>query len=124
MTDTLVVSVARKISATLAKNYADYLDECEQDRKNGHRAHYCEHGANMWTDWDNICGYCEESITMGDGVMRRAEALRIAHESVADWHAAVEALRTLERTGVIQRYTREYDALWKSACDVLGRHYS
>lgn len=26
------------------------------------RPHYCVHGTNQWTDYDNICHYCEDSI--------------------------------------------------------------
>ena len=40
-----------------------YEEECERDARNGHRAHYCIHGTNQWTDYDNICGPCEESLT-------------------------------------------------------------
>lgn len=43
------------------KGQADYLRDCEEYREKGWRHHYCFHGTNMWTDYDPICGMCEES---------------------------------------------------------------
>ena len=54
-----------------AKHYAEadrvldrdakaYLKECREERQHGHRPHSCYHGTNLWTDYDNICGPCEE----------------------------------------------------------------
>lgn len=40
-----------------------WLDECAEDRRNGHRPHYCIHGTNQWVDYDNICGPCEASLS-------------------------------------------------------------
>ena len=39
---------------------AEYLREVEADRANGHGPRSCYHGTNLWTDYDNICGPCEE----------------------------------------------------------------
>lgn len=35
----------------------------------GYRPRYCIHGTNLWTDYDNICGGCEDGITLLNKVM-------------------------------------------------------
>lgn len=42
---------------------ASYREDCEADRKNGHRPHYCVHGVNMWVDFDCACYQCEDGET-------------------------------------------------------------
>lgn len=37
--------------------------DCAQDREDGYRPHYCPHGTNLWTDYDNICGPCEDGFS-------------------------------------------------------------
>jgi len=40
---------------------AEYARECQDYRDQGHRPHYCIHGTDLWVDYDNICGGCEDS---------------------------------------------------------------
>lgn len=51
------------IVARLVADHASYQAMCETDREQGHRPRSCEHGTNRWTDYDNICGGCEEGYT-------------------------------------------------------------
>jgi hypothetical protein len=44
---------------------------------NGYRYPHCPHGMSLWTDYDNICGYCEDPISV------YAEALIYAHRDYA-----------------------------------------
>lgn len=64
------VETYRKFLAEEVFDYAGYLaqyrEDCEQDRAEGHRPHYCIHGTNQWTDYDNICGGCEDGLTVWD----------------------------------------------------------
>lgn len=39
----------------------EYLRDVEDAAKEGYRPHHCFHGTNLWTDYDNICGPCEDS---------------------------------------------------------------
>jgi hypothetical protein len=70
-----VLSLASKIAARLLADYNDYLDMCADYAREGYRAPHCEHGMNLWTDYDPICGPCEDGMTMRDGVERRTYAL-------------------------------------------------
>jgi hypothetical protein len=72
----------------IAQRRADYALECEADRRNGHRPHYCIHGTNQWTDYDNICGGCEDSLSDAEW------ADVVAHGHV---HAVMLTMLTRER---------------------------
>jgi hypothetical protein len=58
---------------------AEYERDCAYDRERGHTPHYCVHGTNRWTDYDNICPGCE------DGVFGLRIALQIAHDLQYQW---------------------------------------
>lgn len=92
-----MLKLAAAISRELLSDYNDYLAQCENDRKNGYRPHYCEHGTSNWTDYDNICGPCEDGISMGDGVFRREFAIDSAKrkmEAVSEITNAITTLRS------------------------------
>lgn len=83
-TDKRILVLAAGLARKYADDYAQYLAECEQDRRVGHRPHFCEHGADMWTDYDNICGPCEDGVSMRLPMARRLRALDNARERVAE----------------------------------------
>lgn len=58
----IITREARKDFADIQrtiKNWNDMADECQRQ---GYRPQYCIHGTNTWTDYDNICGGCEDGI--------------------------------------------------------------
>lgn len=57
---TVTESDTQKARENLTKETEGYLLSVEQDRKDGHRPSHCFHGTNLWTDYDPICGYCED----------------------------------------------------------------
>lgn len=57
----------------------NYDAECETDRKEGHRPHYCIHGMNLWVDYDPICGPCEDGYSRYEGRVLYELALQFAH---------------------------------------------
>lgn len=81
MASALVLRRALEISKEQLSAYESWLEECEEYRRpalgapNGYRPHYCEHGTDRWTDFDNICGGCEDGVSMGRGTDRREFAL-------------------------------------------------
>lgn len=123
MLTTTVRDLAHKIERSLALGYEDYLEACEQDRREGHRPHYCEHGKSQWTDYDNICGPCEDGVTMRDGVFRREFAIAEAKRK----ETAVRELLTagflvekeLKKVGV----QFDLSPIWKRMTDILECDY-
>jgi hypothetical protein len=95
-----LLTLARKHEQKLAADYAAHLADCESDRREGHRPHYCEHGTNQWTDYDNICGPCENSWTMSDGVQRREYAIWLAKAAQAKIARIMNAVAELRGLGV------------------------
>jgi hypothetical protein len=83
MEATSVQILAIKIMRQHEAQYALYLADCEADRKRGHRPSRCEHGVNLWTDHDPMCGSCEEGHSIGDPAYRRSIALHEAKARIA-----------------------------------------
>lgn len=59
-TDKATLKLAAKIMKRIRRSWEMYENECEDWAKQGYRPHYCFHGTDQWTDYDNICGWCEE----------------------------------------------------------------
>jgi hypothetical protein len=95
-----VARLAMKLSAAYSARYDEYLADCESDRANGYRAHYCEHGTDQWTDYDNICGGCEEGYSFSDGVYRRTVALTEAKKRMRSLAAMQETMRSMRQWSV------------------------
>lgn len=68
----------RELKTIYTLQWEAYQADCERDYRRGYRAHYCEHGTNQWTDYDNICGPCEDGETNGDPWQRSQRALEVA----------------------------------------------
>ena len=94
------LSLASKINKSLLADYQAWQDECEADRARGHRPSHCEHGTYLWQDWDVICGPCEDSMTMSDGVIRMAYALDSAKARVEKVGKITQSLADLSDLGV------------------------
>lgn len=75
-----ILPLFRKHDATLRMRYESWVQDCRDDRADGHSKSHCEHGTNLWVEWDPICGPCEDGVTMGDPVQRRRVALDTAYE--------------------------------------------
>lgn len=97
MTTKTVLRLAAVLSRQMEAGYAQYLESCEHDRRQGYRPHYCEHGTSNWTDYDNICGPCEDGWTVRDGVTRRREALSQAKARVKAADEIMDAVSILGR---------------------------
>ena len=70
----------------------------------GYRFPECIHGSSLWTDYDNICGPCE------DGLSEYDIALRLAHD---DWH-------TFEQRMAVVRQLQDVHAPESIREDVLA----
>lgn len=55
-----ILTVAVLVLNQIRKDFADYEEACNDYAKQGFRPHHCIHGTNQWTDYDNICGACED----------------------------------------------------------------
>jgi len=94
-----VLKIAKQLDAKYQMDYQRYLDDCESDYRNGYRPHYCEHGTNMWTDYDNICGPCEDGLSMSDGIFRMGYAIAEAKNRLAKAMAIMDFIADADRNG-------------------------
>lgn len=92
-----VLRLAAAIARDLEAGYRDYLEACESYRRDGYRPAHCEHGTSLWTEWDNICGPCEDGLTMSDGLFRRQHALDQAKRRDAKVREIAESAAALKR---------------------------
>jgi len=58
----------------------------------GYSFPYCEHGSSLWTDYDNICGGCE------DGYSVYQLAVWSAHEKVSEVNRRIDWLTDAPRS--------------------------
>jgi hypothetical protein len=107
---TRMVEMYRLFLAEEVHDYAGYLaryqEDCAQDRAQGHRPHYCLHGTNQWTDYDNICGPCEDGLTVWDLAERTAWDRHALMLRVMDMF--IDVSRRNERTPVPTYVTDAY----------------
>lgn len=97
----MTVTTTRKFAPHIAlyamRRCRQILDQherdCAYDRANGHRPHYCIHGTNQWTDYDNICPGCEDSV-FGLRI-----AVQIAHDLQYQWEQRTKIVRDAAKAG-------------------------
>lgn len=103
VTPEMVRPLAHKIfwamKAEAAKREEEYYAECEEWAEEGYRPHYCIHGTNLWTDYDPICGPCEDGEPLWDDARDWADA---------KWRAE-ETLKAVERRTELASKVRDED---------------
>lgn len=114
-TSKAVLKLAAAIARSLEQGYLDYLEACESWRREGYRPHYCEHGTNLWTDYDNICGPCEDGLSMRDGLLRREIALDRAKRRDEECRKIVKAASDLREAGI----GLDWGPVWKRVTELL-----
>ena len=83
-TDARVLKLALQILNESRKAWAEYEEECKAYRAEGFTPHYCFHGTNRWTDYDNICGWCEDYGNSWNFQVAAQEALGKASRAVEE----------------------------------------
>jgi hypothetical protein len=108
------VETYRRFLAEEVWDYAGYLatyeEDCAVDRREGHRPHYCIHGTNQWTDYDNICGGCEDSLTVWDMAERAAWARHARYLHVLDQLSTVS--RSHDQHNPVPTYVTDAYVTW------------
>jgi hypothetical protein len=96
----LLLRIAHRLERKFWAEYQEYVEACEKDYSRGHAPSHCEHGTNLQTGYDNICGPCEEGWTMADGLQRRSRALALAHDRVDRRRLILDFVREASRLGI------------------------
>lgn len=131
----LAVQIAREHLRTLKKRHADYDQEVDEWYRSGdgrspkwhtfvegdnvwqenvggrgYRFPECIHGRSYWTDYDNICGPCEDGLTVYE------EALYAGHRDAATYLDRMSVVQYASDQGVPE-HIRDELTTW--ALDVL-----
>lgn len=117
--------IALAILHHLEKVRDNYHEECESYRKNHQRPHYCEHGANLWVDYDVICGYCEGGWHLDDPMFIRSEAIRRAKQfrtKISELNTAYNNLRKLTsfNPSNIEALNKLHNSAFDNICKEFG----
>lgn len=114
-TSKAVLKLAAALAASYLEGYQEWVEACEQDRRDGYRPSSCEHGMNLHVDYDPICGPCEDGITMSDGVFRRQHALDVAKRRNEQMLKIIMAANTLREC----RVEVDMQAVYKRITELL-----
>lgn len=110
--------IIKKSKVDLAARWASYERDCDQDRKEGHRPHHCFHGMNLWTDYDNICGACED----GYGDSWESMVPLLYSDAIDKAKAFYKDMRTLaDAARLLHSLNQDYDI--GPALDSLMKRY-
>lgn len=104
----VALDLARKFYAEAKQ---DRADDVAVDAANGHRPNYCIHGTNQWTDYDNICGGCEEGVTLLNMSVMRAESYVLEARRRMDLAVSLMGLQSsdLAAMGIVLNSERVVD---------------
>lgn len=94
-----VLALALVIFKSYAAQWAAYESDCESYAKDGYRPHYCFHGVSLWTDYDPMCGPCEDGYGWFDPNAYRRLALDEAIRAHAKQDERVDMLVKLMQMG-------------------------
>ena len=84
MMNRITLKVAlRYLKAAKARRTA-WEDECREWAREGFSPAYCEHGTYLWTDYDPICGYCEDGYTVYDEALWHAKRWEQEHHKLTE----------------------------------------
>lgn len=107
MIDKTTLKLAAELAQAYERQHCEYLGMCEDYARRGLRAPSCEHGANLWVAWDNICGYCENGETFADPMFRRRAALTEARRRMRIFGDLLSWLTEASRLGVENTVNRQ-----------------
>ena len=76
-----IIRLALHIFNWYAKEWAKYERDCEDYAKDGYRPSRCFHGTYLWTDYDPMCGPCEDGYGWFDPMLYRQLAISEAKQA-------------------------------------------
>lgn len=90
-----VAELAAHIMKGYKADYAAYLEMVEDCARRKYRPEYCIHGTYQWTDYDNICGGCEDEGNTWNYLTYAGYAMDRARAAFAERDKRIESIMTL-----------------------------
>lgn len=94
-----VAKIALTELARVRAMYEAHEAHAEECHRQGFRAHYCAHGVNMWTDYDAMCGECENGRQRFHYMEEAEAALGYAKAQQAKMEVRLNAVVALAAMG-------------------------
>lgn len=94
-----VAKLAVSKLAEVRNMYAEHDEYKRECYKEGFRPQYCVHGTNQWTDYDNICGGCEDGRGYFDYETEALDAIAYAKAQHAKMEVRLNAVVALAALG-------------------------
>lgn len=85
-----ITKLALHIFNWYAKEWAKYELDCADYAKDGYRPARCFHGTNLWTDYDPICGPCEDGYGWFDRNLFRELAISQAKQAFEEFNERLD----------------------------------
>lgn len=85
--------------AEVRNMYAEHDEHKRECYNAGHRPHYCAHGVNQWTDYDAMCGECEDGRSYFDYEREALDAIAYAKAQQAKMEVRLNAVVALSAMG-------------------------
>lgn len=114
-----VLKLALVIFKSYAAQWATYEADCAEYAKDGYRPAHCFHGVSLWTDYDPMCGPCEDGYGYFDPNAYRRIALDEAIRANDAQQERIDMLVKLMRMGAPVQIAE----LGKWATEPVQRYY-
>lgn len=115
ITKAMILPMALHIFKDFEARWAKFEEEKEAYYREGFRPQYCFHGTSNWTDYDNICGPCEDGYGWFDRQAYRLLSLSMAHQAYREWSKRVDLLTAIRDADA----PADWSALYKWASEPL-----
>jgi hypothetical protein len=100
------MKLALHIFKWYAREWAKYDEECAEYANKGFRPHRCFHGMNLWTDYDPICGPCEDGYSWFDPELYRKLALGQAKDAYKKFDERLDLYVKASTAGLPMDYSK------------------
>ena len=84
MMNRITLQVALRFLKAAKARRSAWEDACRAWAREGFAPAYCEHGTYLWTDYDPICGYCEDGWTVYDEALWHAKRWEQEQQNLFD----------------------------------------
>lgn len=102
MTSKATLKLALQILAGYRLQFAEYAEFVAESHKAGFSPSHCMHGVNLWTDYDPMCGACEDGLNYWDYETFAGMALAEAKKAYQEYQKRIDAVTKLSSLGAPQ----------------------
>lgn len=96
----ILLGIALHIFKDFEREWAQYESDCDLSYRHGYRPSRCFHGTNLWTDYDPMCGPCEDGLGWFDREAYRKISLDMARRDLDEFYKRLQIYTQLQTNNV------------------------